>query len=139
MAPADPQAEQVFTALQALKTAWPMKGWSWDSRLYCIASSFGAHNSEDARAAIAKGLSQSWTKDTIGSAPERVQALATQCEGIRKGQLLLTGGDLDGLLPFGLWWPWEESPTISFRLGLAELDPSHRHYARLFNIFGVSP
>ena len=115
-----------------------MKGWSWDSRLMCAASSFGAHNSEDARVAIAKGLPTIWTSETLATAPERIQDVAARYEGVRKGQLLLTGGAIDGLLPFGLWWPWEESTTISFRVGLADLDPSHAHYARLFTIFGIT-
>ncbi len=114
-----------------------MKGWSWDSRLSCVASSFGAHNAADARAAIAKGLPTQWTHETISGAPERIQALASRYDGVRKGQLLVTGGHEDALLSFGMWWPWEESATISFRVGL-DVDQSHHHYARVFTIFGIS-
>lgn len=115
-----------------------MKGWSWDSRLSCAASSFGGHNAADARTAIAKGLGTMWTHDTIAGAPARVQALAARYDGVRKGQFLVTGGSTEGLLPFGMWWPWEESATISFRVGLADLDPSHAYYSRLFTIFNIS-
>lgn len=139
MATADAQTEQVFTALKALKSAWPMSGWSWDSRLSSVASSFPAHSAAAARAAAERGLPTAWSKDTIGSAPERIQALGARYDGVRKGQLLMTGGDLDALLAFGLWWPWEESETISFRVGLCDVDQSHRLYLRVFEIFGVSP
>lgn len=116
-----------------------MSGWSWDSRLSSAASSFPAHSAAAARAAIERGLPTVYSKDTINAAPERVQALAARYDGVRKGQLLVTGGDLDALLAFGLWWPWEESETISFRVGLADVDQSHRLYQRLFDIFGITP
>jgi len=138
VASTDESSERVFAGLQALKNAWPMTGWSWDSRLSSVASSFATHHIEAARAAIAPALPTIWTRDTIGSAPERVRALADRYDGVRKGQMLVTSSDLEGLLAFGLWWPWEESTTISFRVGLAEVDPSQKHYARLFAIFGVS-
>jgi len=116
-----------------------MGGWSWDSRLMSAASSFGAHHAPAARAAVDKGLPTAWTVDTIRSAPERVKALATRYDGVRKGQLLLTGGDVDSLLSFGLWWPWEASETISLRVGLADIEPNHPYYTRFFGIFGISP
>jgi len=132
-------AEQVlFTALKALKSAWPMGGWSWDSRLASVASSFAIHHAANARAAVDRGLTTVWTVDNIRAAPARVQAIAERYEGVRKGQMLLTGGDVDSLLAFGLWWPWEMSETISLRVGLADVDESRSQHARFRAIFGVS-
>jgi hypothetical protein len=128
----------LFDGLKALKAAWPMGGWSWDSRLSSVASTFAVHHSPSARAAVDKAFTAAWTVDTIKTAPERVRAIAERYEGVRRGQLLLTGGDVNGLLAFGLWWPWETSETISLRVGLADVDESRSQHARFRDIFSVS-
>ena len=128
----------LFDGLKALKAAWPMGGWSWDSRLSSVASSFAVHHAANARAAVDKAFTAAWTVDTIKTAPDRVRAIAERYEGVRRGQLLLTGGDVGGLLAFGLWWPWETSETISLRVGLADVDESRSQHARFRTIFGVS-
>ncbi len=115
-----------------------MGGWSWDSRLATIASSFAVHHAVNARAAADRALITVWAADTIRSAPARVRAIAEQYDGVRKEQLLLTGGNVDSLLAFGLWWPWEMSATISLRVGLADVDESRSQHARFRAIFGVS-
>ena len=129
---------ELFAGLRALKAAWPMGGWSWDSRLSSIASSFGAHHSASARSAVEKGLPTVWTRETISTAPSRIQAIAERYEGVRKGQMLLTGGRVDSLLAFGLWWPWETSETVSLRVGLDEVEENSAQYVRFCSIFGVS-
>jgi hypothetical protein len=130
---------ELFTGLRALKAAWPMGGWSWDSRLSSIASSFGAHHSVSARTAVALGLPTIWTRETIPTAPGRIQAIAERYEGVRKGQLLLTGGRVDSLLAFGLWWPWETSETVSLRIGLDDVEENSAQFSRFCAIFGVTP
>lgn len=128
----------LFDALRALKAAWPMGGWSWDSRMASVASSFPVHQAENARAAADKAFTTAWTTESIAVAPSRVRAIAERYDGVRRGQLLLTGGDVGSLLAFGLWWPWETSTTISLRVGLADVDESRSQHARFRDIFGVS-
>ena len=132
------EEQRLFEALRALKAAWPMGGWSWDSRLQSVASSFGAMQTPAARAAVALGLPTVWTHDTIQSAPERIQDISHRFDGVRKGQMLLTGGNVDGLLAFGLWWPWGTSETISLRIGLDDVDEIRSQHGRFRAIFGVT-
>ncbi len=129
--------QTLFTALRALKAAWPMGGWSWDSRMASIASSFGTHLADRARAAVEAGLPTAWNSETIKSAPPRIRAVADRYDGVRRGQLLYTGGHPDDVLAFGLWWPWETSETISLRVGLADVDEARSQHARFRAIFNV--
>jgi hypothetical protein len=137
MAEISADEQRLFSALRALKAAWPMGGFSWDSRLSSVASSFGAMQTQAARAAVALGLPTAWTHETIQTAPERIADIANRYDGVRRGQLLFTGGDVEGLLAFGLWWPWGTSETISLRVGLDGVDESRSQHGRFRDIFGV--
>ncbi len=138
--PIDPQEAErvVFAGLRALRQGWPMGGFSWDSRLNSVASSFPIHLEPRARAAATEGLPTVWGPADLKKAPPRIQSLAEHYGGVRSGQLLLTAGYPDGLLAFGLWWPWGTSETISLRVGLADVDAARSQHARFRDIFGVT-
>ena len=111
----------LFDALRQLRTAWPNRAsWSWDGRMKCVAAAFASELAAAAGQAAAGALPERWTTATIEKAPEAVQSLADQYGGIRSNQLLLTRSTPDGLVAFGLWWPWGDGTTISLRIGITD-------------------
>jgi hypothetical protein len=134
---AKPSWETVFEGLVKLRARWPVRGWSWDSRLVCVSSSFPMEVEDGARAAVREAFGESWTRDTLAKAPPRVKAVAERAGGMRSGQLLLASVDPGGALAFGLWWPWGDGMTISLRVGLADVDESSEVSAQFRGLFGV--
>ena len=96
-----------------------MGGWSWDSRLSCVSSSFSLTVSKDARRALTSALRFRWTERTIDRAPPAVQEVAQATGGVREGQELYATEEFDGSIAFALWWPWGDEQTVSVRAGLA--------------------
>jgi hypothetical protein len=134
----NPSHEQLFVALKRLRTGWPSRGWSWDSRMTCITSSFSTEFESKARAAIAEALTQEWASSTVAKAPAVLREYVERYGGLRTSQLLFSSGALGGsLLAFGLWWPWGDGGTVSMRVGFADVDPGRETYHRLREIFGV--
>jgi hypothetical protein len=129
--------QPLFDSLRRLRQNWVSRGWSWDSRLSCITSSFSVQFEADARAALAQTLPTEWTASTLPKAPPRLRTLAEQFGDVRAGQLLLTGGSLEGLFAFGLWWPWGNGQTISLRVGLADVPVNKEPYPTFRELFGV--
>jgi len=123
--------------LKKLRASWPMRGWSWDARMTCITSSFSIQFEAEARASAAQGLPMEWTQATLTKAPARLRDLAERSGGVRSGQFVLTGGPLDGLFAFGLWWPWGNGQTISLRVGLADLEADREPYPQFRDLFAV--
>jgi hypothetical protein len=133
----DEQWQQLFEALERLKSKWPGSEWSYDRRLRCVASSIPVAQEASARAAMAEVLSTSWSSQTLGQAPEDVRKLADSCGGVRSAQLLFWGGAPGSPGAFGLWWPWGDGTTVSLRIGLHDLDQPKERYPRLRDIFGI--
>ena len=129
--------QSLSEGLKKLRANWPMRGWSWDTRMSCITSSFSIQYEPDARAAAAQALPLEWTQVTLARAPVRLRDLAERTGGVRSGQLVLTGGPLDGLFAFGLWWPWGNGQTISLRVGLADIEAEREPYPQFRDLFSV--
>src|SRR5438067_13692196 len=123
LGPKDP-TQALFDGLKRLRTSWPARGWSWDNRFICVASTFTVQFEQQAREAAAEALPAEWTPATLGQASPNLRDLAARTGGLRAGQLLMTGGPTGGLLAFGLWWPWGDGETISMRVGLLDVDPN---------------
>jgi hypothetical protein len=130
--------QPIFDALAKLKKNWPTRGWTWDSRLVCLTSSFTVEQEMQAKAAIADTMPAQYTQATITRAPQSLQDIAERSGGLRPNQLMLSLGPAAGLLVFGLWWPWGDGETISFRVGLADVDPAKEPNQRFRDLFGVS-
>src|SRR5262245_18831412 len=128
---------EVFEGLKKLRNAWPMRGWSWDNRLSCVTSSFGVQFEGEARTATGHGLPTEWSASSLSRAPVRLRELADRYGDVRAGQLLFTGGSLEGNFAFGLWWPWGNGATISLRVGLADVHVNREPYPRFRELFGV--
>jgi hypothetical protein len=112
-------ADGLFAALSRFRQAWPKRGWSWDSRLSCVASSFGVDLAAEAKQTTKIAFPNEFTQSSLRSAPPLVRELAEQTGGIRPDQFILASEP--GLIGFayGLWWPWGDDTTISLRIGLS--------------------
>jgi hypothetical protein len=137
MASVDDQWQELFQALERLKSKWPAAEWSYDRRLRCVASSIPMTLEPAARAAMSEVLTTSWTAQTLAEAPEDVRKLAEGCGGVRSSQLLFWGGGPGAPGAFGLWWPWGDGTTVSLRIGLHDLDQPKERYPKLRDIFGI--
>jgi len=127
---------QLLSPMKELRTSWPSRGWSWDSRLSCVSSSFSAELESNARAA-AKALTTEWTSTTIARATPLLRELAERTGGLRAGQKLLTSTAVGDSFVYGLWWPWGDGMTTSMRIGLGGPDASQDALQRLRDVFGV--
>jgi hypothetical protein len=135
--PKDPW-QTMLDKMRKLRETWPSRGWSWDGRLNCIASSFSMEFESKARTSVHVALPVEYTSTTIGQASQRLRDLAERTGGLRTGQFLLVGEPAGSAVPFGLWWPWGDGETISLRIGLADLDAMREPFPRLRDVFGVS-
>jgi hypothetical protein len=107
-----------FETLSRMKTQWPGRGWSWDTRFSCVASSINVELATEALAAASLAFPHEWMTTNITTAPPIVRALADTTGGIRPDQVLLTMDPIGSNLVYGLWWPWGDDVTVSFRVGM---------------------
>jgi hypothetical protein len=110
--------QELFAALARLRAAWPQRGWSYDNRFQCVASSFSADQATTARTLVTTLFPYIWTSRTLATAPAMFAQIAERTGGVRSAQQLLGADPVGRLVPYGLWWPWEEGTTISLRIGL---------------------
>jgi hypothetical protein len=126
----------LLAPMKELRTSWPSRGWSWDSRQSCVSSSFSAELEANARAA-AKALATEWTASTIQKATPVLRELAERSGGLRSGQRILTSAPVGSAFIYGLWWPWGDGMTTSMRIGLGGPDATQEAFQRLRDVFGV--
>jgi hypothetical protein len=127
---------QIFEALSQLRAKWPKRGWSWDHRLTCVASSFSVEIASDARAAALVALPHEWNHRTVFQAPAPVMEVAETSGGVRTDQFLFSTAAGGRLIAYGLWWPWGDDTTISLRVGLAGY-VGERDLVRLREVFNA--
>ena len=132
-----PSWKPVFDRFTRLKSTWPARAWSWDSRLVCVTSSFAVEVESKARAAALEALPLEYTAATLGRASSDLRRVAERSGGLRMGQLLLTAREQTPVIAFGLWWPWGDGMTTSFRVGLDGLEWDDDPYPAVREIFGV--
>jgi hypothetical protein len=130
--------QAMFESLGRMKAVWPTRGWSWDPRLLCCTSSFTTEQEPAARTATVIALPNEWTTSTIVRAPQQLRDVVERAGGVRQGQLVLSNGPLNGLLIYGLWWPWGDGETVSLRVGLADVDPNREPSLKFRDVFGVT-
>jgi hypothetical protein len=114
-----PSSAQIFDALVALRAGWIKRGWSWDNRVSCVASSFGVELTTDARKALLQALPHEWDHRNVFQAPPVIQEVSENTGGVRTDQRLYSTATGGRIVAFGLWWPWGDDTTISLRIGLA--------------------
>jgi hypothetical protein len=130
--------QPLFESLGRMKGSWPTRGWSWDPRLSCVTSSFTTEQEPAARTATKMALQNEWNAQTIVRAPQQLRDVVERCGGVRQGQLVLSTGPINGLMVFGLWWPWGDGETTSLRVGLADVDPNREPYGKFRDVFNVT-
>ncbi len=127
----------IYDELARLREGWVGRGWSWDSRLSCVASSFSQELTNEARAAIATVFPHEFNHRTIRKATALVAQISEQTGGVRSDQFIVATEPVQATIAFGLWWPWGDDATISFRIGLAGLR-ANAELARLQEEFGAT-
>ncbi len=125
----------MFDAFRRLRTEWPRRGWSWDSRLSCIASTFSIDMEATARGVALSVFPSEWVPRTLPTAPPNIPERAG---GLRAGQSLFGGLGVGRVFAFGLWWPWGDGVSISLRVGLSGIDDNHDMMNRFRDVFGVT-
>jgi hypothetical protein len=130
-------SNELFDQLSRFRRLWPGRGWSWDGRFSCVASSFALDLEQDARSAVGQAFTAQYTQRTVVNAPPHVYDVAEATGGLRSDQLLVATPESSGLVAYGLWWPWGDDVTISFRVGLAG-PMAYRHEESLRELFGAS-
>jgi hypothetical protein len=105
----------------------------------CVTSSFNVEAEAKARAAVTAALPTEWTSVTIQSAPQPLKDLSERTGGLRAGQLIFVSGPATGSFGYGLWWPWGDAITTSFRVGLAGPGAREDAFRRLRDVFNVEP
>ena len=108
----------LFEELALFRQKWPGRGWSWDPRINCVSSSFSTVLESEARTAITATFRVKYTEKSMPKAPAAVHEIAEATGGLRADQMIVTSDTVGGLMAYGLWWPWGDDVTISFRVGL---------------------
>lgn len=111
----------IFDALGRFRANWPKSGWSWDTRFNCISSSFSVELASEARRIVMATFPFEFARGNLASAPRVIQDAVTRTGGLRTDQRAYSTHEAMYVNPFGLWWPWGDDTTISFRVGLAGL------------------
>jgi hypothetical protein len=135
-----PDWEPLFDALARMKTVWPSRGWSWDSRVVCMTTSFAGEYFGEARAALRLAFPVEYNHTNITTAHPWVQETVEKAGGVRAGQVVYaqTQAPVANLLTYALWWPWNDQETVSVRVGFTKLEPGDEPYPRLRDIFNVA-
>ncbi len=112
------ELELLFERLREFRSTWVSRGWSWDRRFTCVASTLGSGEAERAQQLVFDLLTQKWTSTTLRNAPGLITDVAEATGGVRSDQLLFAT-PAASVMAYGLWWPWGGgAQSISMRLGL---------------------
>ncbi|MEE8625622.1 MAG: hypothetical protein V3T19_09800 [Acidiferrobacterales bacterium] len=109
--------------------------WTWDSRFDTALAEFFIDNKDAVRATVERHLSIVWDSSNIGKAPDIVQMIVNDLGGLRSGQLLFVSDPNQDALIFGVWWPWGDGKTISFRVAPYDKRLSDAEIAKLITLF----
>ena len=128
---------KLFEDFRQFRNVWVAGGWSWDRRFECVASTFDQSRADEACRLVAGVLPERWTSATLKNAPRLIVEVADATGGVRSDQLLYATPEADGIIAYGLWWPWGgEGTNISMRVGLAGR-ASFDHMAKLREVFNA--
>lgn len=127
--------QPVLDAFVRFRATWPRRGWSFDNRFQSVASTIDADFAPQARQLIAPLLPHAFSERTLATGSVLVKQVAARTGGLRSAQMIFAADPVGYVMPYGLWWPWEEAQTISIRLGLEGATPND--LADLCDVFGA--
>lgn len=112
------ELESLFDRLRVFRGGWVSRGWSWDRRFTCVASTFGTGEAEEALRLVTTALPVQWTSTSLPKAPLLIAEIAEETGGVRSDQLLFASPE-SSVMGYGLWWPWGGlAGNISMRVGI---------------------
>ena len=124
----------LFDRLRSIQSAWVARGWSWDRRFECVASTFDVVDAPQARELVSSALDEVWNHGDRFEA--RAMGMAEATGGLRSDQLLFTTPEAS-VIAYGMWWPWgSEVSNISMRVGLTGR-VSFSEHEQLRQLFGA--
>jgi len=109
--------------------------WKWDSRFETVLAEFSVGNKDRVRAILERYLSIAWDSSNIGKAPDIVQMIVNDLGGLRPGQQLFVSGPNHDVFIYGVWWPWGDGKTISFRVAPYDKRLSDAEIAEFITLF----
>jgi hypothetical protein len=113
-------ASQALSALLSrLGAGWPGAKWEWDDRLDCALSTVAKADEARARAALTAQLPVLWTADTLVDAPPLMKTICGRTGGLLLRQMAFSTELPQGVLAYGLWWPWGSGANVSVRIGVS--------------------
>jgi len=121
--------------LRTVRSSWPNRGWTWDERHGCVASSFAAATQDECETILRQVFPKCWDHRSIAQATPELARVAARTGGIRPGQWLFSPAQTNGSFAYALWWPWGDDTTVSVRLALAPDGQASRATVRA--VFGV--
>jgi hypothetical protein len=127
--------DQLFAELARFRGVWPKRGWSWDYRLNCVASSFHVDLTRDCESALLGSFADVYDQRSLDRASDNIIEMAEAAGGIRPDQRIYVMRSTGRLMPYALWWPWGDEITVSLRVGLSGYvgDPDFQRLQLEFN------
>jgi len=109
--------------------------WKWDSQFETALAEFSIDIHDRIRAIVERYLSIAWNSSNIGKASKVVQMIANNLGGLRSGQMLFISDPNQDVLICGVWWPWGDGKTISFRVAPYKKSVSESEMAEIITQF----
>lgn len=130
--------QPILDTLIELRDAWPHKEWTWDHRIKGLSSTLPPDTVSKGEPPLLKAVPQVWTTETLAQAPAHVAGLTERCGALRPGQRMFTRDPVEGMVLFGLWWPWGDGVTVGVRLGVANCDRPKELYPAIRALFNIA-
>jgi len=132
----DPDKSGPENVCRELVTAFQgVLSWRWDSQFEAALAEISIDNNDRVRAIVERYLSSTWNSSNIGKAPKVVQMIANNLGGLRSGQMLFISDPNQDVLICGVWWPWGDGKTISFRVAPYKKGVSESEMAEIITQF----
>jgi hypothetical protein len=92
--------------------------WEWDDRFDTVVATIDAKSQKKILAILKDKFFNSWDVRVLDKAPGNIARIVDLTGGLSKGQMLYASDPRQDVLMIGLWWPWNDGSTTSFRIGL---------------------
>ena len=97
--------------------------WSWDERFDTVIATVPAESQKKVLPILKNRFSGNWDGKSLEKAPGNMIRIAELAGDLDKGQVLYASDPRKDVLMIGMWWPWNDGATASFRIGLVPQKP----------------